>query len=72
MSVNSLVFLEILDMQIEFVCDPIFDEHPDAKHLDYQGLAVNGVVWESLGFELSCATVEIPVIVREIQRCDEQ
>ncbi|HXI41608.1 MAG TPA: hypothetical protein VNH83_16620 [Bryobacteraceae bacterium] len=59
-------------MQVLAIRDVIFDEQPGPNHFEYQGLAINAVIREGLSFQLARASLEVPIVVREIQRCDEE
>jgi hypothetical protein len=63
---------ESFDMQVLAIRDLILDEQPMPQQISYQGFTINAVIREGLSFELARASFEVPVVVREIQRCDEE
>lgn len=59
-------------MQVLSISDFVFDEQPVMDQLQYQGLAVDLVIREGLSFKLARGSIEAPVVIGEIQRCDEE
>jgi hypothetical protein len=70
--IDSLILIEIPDMQVLATRDLIFDEQPSSKQFLYKGLALDVVVGENLSPELLRGAIKVAVIVREILRCDEE
>jgi hypothetical protein len=69
--VYPLMNLEVLDMQVKLPIDLIFDEEPQAQQFAYDGLPIPFVVGHSLDLELLRRSVEVAIVVGEVQRCDE-
>lgn len=59
-------------MQVLAIRDLILDEQPMPEQFSYKGLTINAVIRKGLSFELARTSFEVPVVVREIQRCDEE